>query len=973
MEREWTTVTRRRRKHPAKSPPPYHHNHNPSPSNSYFPPLNFNRPISTSPSHHSPKEQNNPPTVTYYFTNFPSNWDHTVMLSVFRKYGCAIDVFIASKRNRLGKRFGFCSIKYIGGLNLLVQLPDKPTVTKALSSATLKQHFNSLKPWSNEFRILNRVTWISIGGLPPQLWFPDSFSNIAEHFGTILISEDCSPRQFNRTVGRICILTDRQELIMETLRIPFGKEILTVRVTEFEGEIDSLFNGYTLDSSEGDDDSYQHDINVEDECQKGNTGDEFDNESGSDSGDNQTKDDHEVNFSNRMPFLAKVGRRNVSEEVSEGNSHEGSTSSPKDVVNDNITLPLSAAMPGIDQDNVFCDLVEKSNDPKLHTCVVEPSPNPNKKYPSNSHIHFQSPNNSCPTGSPRRPNDTTSAQNSHNTKSSHKHNPTTHNRGRSLSVPASSSNPYRKKRFSSLKMFNPIHRIPQPRKTKKNQPKCKIPSQTSTRVSDSFSAGEGVAESSSLIRRCNFRILTKNSTPSNLDSSEVGNIIDIGNQLGFDMNNKDADVARILENGDHGDHKRSWTRRLIGENKVHFLGLQETMTRDIDRITLQAVWGNSNFEFVSKNSEGKSGGIISIWDPSKFTLRQFVDGEGFLAVSGTWHSPDTPCNIIVVYAPQCIHKKKKLWLDLTKLYLEFDSLTIIMGDFNEVRADSERLGTTFCHQGAINFNDFISSCGLFDLPLCGLRYTRINRTGSKLSKLDRYLVSPHYLNIWPNSFTLPLVREYSYHVPILLSNKNADFGPVPFKLYNSWLAHDEFRPIVLNSWASPPSKPFRNFALSFKEKLQNLKSGPWYQIARLKEDLIPNGINLSDLFSKKIGNGESTKFWLDKWMGGSPLNELYPRLFRLDLNQHCLVRDRAPTTINTPTVASVTVPADPGTAPVLAPRTLTLSQATNHPPPSPHAPIYHLVRPLLPPGFNIRSLGYLRTISSYSSAQPHQT
>ncbi|GKG42564.1 hypothetical protein Tco_0476862, partial [Tanacetum coccineum] len=56
-------------------------------------------------------------------------------------------------------------------------------------------------------------------------------------------------------------------------------------------------------------------------------------------------------------------------------------------------------------------------------------------------------------------------------------------------------------------------------------------------------------DTSSLIRHCNYRILTKNNTPSHSDSLEVGNIVDIGNQLGFDMNNKDADVA----NGDHSD------------------------------------------------------------------------------------------------------------------------------------------------------------------------------------------------------------------------------------------------------------------------------------------------------------------------------------------------------------------------------------------------------------------------------------
>ncbi|GJZ21244.1 putative RNA-directed DNA polymerase, eukaryota, reverse transcriptase zinc-binding domain protein [Tanacetum coccineum] len=144
------------------------------------------------------------------------------------------------------------------------------------------------------------------------------------------------------------------------------------------------------------------------------------------------------------------------------------------------------------------------------------------------------------------------------------------------------------------------------------------------------------------------------------------------------------------------------------------------------------------------------------------------------------------------------------------------------------------------------------------------------------------------------------------------------------------------------------------------------KSGPWYQIARLKEDLIPNGINLSGLFSKKIGNGESTKFWLDKWMGGSPLSESYPRLFRLDLNQYFLVCDRAPAAINTPSDAFVTVIDAPITAPITTTVTAPVSahvtaretlvsalisapvSASVSAPTS--APIYPLVGPLLPPG-----------------------
>ncbi|GJZ05566.1 putative RNA-directed DNA polymerase, eukaryota, reverse transcriptase zinc-binding domain protein [Tanacetum coccineum] len=72
------------------------------------------------------------------------------------------------------------------------------------------------------------------------------------------------------------------------------------------------------------------------------------------------------------------------------------------------------------------------------------------------------------------------------------------------------------------------------------------------------------------------------------------------------------------------------------------------------------------------------------------------------------------------------------------------------------------------------------------------------------------------------------------------------------------------------------------------------KSGPWYQIMRLKDDFLSCGITLPSLSKRKIGNGQTTRFWLDPWLGGSPLNISFSRLFRLESNPGCLVRDRAP-------------------------------------------------------------------------------
>ncbi|GJZ80125.1 putative RNA-directed DNA polymerase, eukaryota, reverse transcriptase zinc-binding domain protein [Tanacetum coccineum] len=91
------------------------------------------------------------------------------------------------------------------------------------------------------------------------------YLGVAEQLGKILIPEDCIARQFNRSAGKVCILTDHLEFIMDTMKIPIENEIIIVRVSKVEGEIDTLFNGYVLDSSSDDDGYSSADENNEDD------------------------------------------------------------------------------------------------------------------------------------------------------------------------------------------------------------------------------------------------------------------------------------------------------------------------------------------------------------------------------------------------------------------------------------------------------------------------------------------------------------------------------------------------------------------------------------------------------------------------------------------------------------------------------------------------------------------------------------
>ncbi|GKF38420.1 RNA-directed DNA polymerase, eukaryota, reverse transcriptase zinc-binding domain protein, partial [Tanacetum coccineum] len=74
------------------------------------------------------------------------------------------------------------------------------------------------------------------------------------------------------------------------------------------------------------------------------------------------------------------------------------------------------------------------------------------------------------------------------------------------------------------------------------------------------------------------------------------------------------------------------------------------------------------------------------------------------------------------------------------------------------------------------------SSGLIDLPIGGCYYTWMNKAGTKLSKLDRLLISDDILEAIPDIRITALDRLCSDHTPILFHVEKSNFGPSLFKL-----------------------------------------------------------------------------------------------------------------------------------------------------------------------------------------------
>ncbi|GJT21453.1 RNA-directed DNA polymerase, eukaryota [Tanacetum coccineum] len=150
---------------------------------------------------------------------------------------------------------------------------------------------------------------------------------------------------------------------------------------------------------------------------------------------------------------------------------------------------------------------------------------------------------------------------------------------------------------------------------------------------------------------------------------------------------------------------------------------------------------------------------------------------------------------------------------------------------------------------------FVSS-GLVDVKLEGYSFTWSHPSASKMSKLDRFLVTEGIISLYPSISALCLDRHLSDHRPILLREVSSDFGPTLFRFYQSWLRMEGFDSMVEHAWLSFSHSDF-NAMVRFKKKLQDLKSIIFYGFTDKSLSSYRKDSRQNDLISidKRLGRG----------------------------------------------------------------------------------------------------------------------
>ncbi|GKE08996.1 hypothetical protein Tco_1412547 [Tanacetum coccineum] len=110
--------------------------------------------------------------------------------------------------------------------------------------------------------------------------------------------------------------------------------------------------------------------------------------------------------------------------------------------------------------------------------------------------------------------------------------------------------------------------------------------------------------------------------------NEMTRIIEVGDSLGYDVRGCRKSLKKMID------------------------GIQESKMTKLELFRLKSMWGNYAFDYACSMARGRSGGLISMWDPNIFVKSDIWCDDSFVIVKGQWKILVGDYFMINIYGPQ---------------------------------------------------------------------------------------------------------------------------------------------------------------------------------------------------------------------------------------------------------------------------------------------------------------------------------
>ncbi|RVW51255.1 hypothetical protein CK203_075421 [Vitis vinifera] len=223
---------------------------------------------------------------------------------------------------------------------------------------------------------------------------------------------------------------------------------------------------------------------------------------------------------------------------------------------------------------------------------------------------------------------------------------------------------------------------------------------------------------------------------------------------------------------------------------------------DVNKRRIVKSVGGRFLDWRTLEATGAAGGVLVCWDKSL----------GIHGVYGPFNKKDREC----------------LWEELGAVRGLWGDPWCVGGDFNVTLAQGERSRQGMVTPAMRRFAQVMDDLELIDLPLQGGSFTWSGGLYNQAwARLDRFLVSPRWLDQFSNVTQKRLSRPISDHFPITIEGGGKRRGPSPFRFENMWLKVEGFKDLLRSWWQGMVVSGRASYKLATKLKGMKEKLKVW--------------------------------------------------------------------------------------------------------------------------------------------------
>ncbi|RVX10943.1 hypothetical protein CK203_013310 [Vitis vinifera] len=230
--------------------------------------------------------------------------------------------------------------------------------------------------------------------------------------------------------------------------------------------------------------------------------------------------------------------------------------------------------------------------------------------------------------------------------------------------------------------------------------------------------------------------------------------------------------------GANDSSKRKIIKNYIRNQRVDLMCIQETKIQEMSEGIVRNLGSGRFLDWRALNAEGATGGILICWDKRVLEILDWKEGQFSLSCRFKTIENGATWVFTGVYGPFTKVERKGMWEELGAIRGLWDDPWCLGGDFNITLFQHERSSQRRTSSAMRRFAEFVDDLELVDLPLQGGEFTWSGGLNNQAwARLDRFLVSPSWLDQFSGVTQGRLSRPTSDHFPIVLEGGGIRRGP----------------------------------------------------------------------------------------------------------------------------------------------------------------------------------------------------